>query len=178
MFSKFNFAQVRDINGDGDMTDSITLTGPQCLVFFLGGLYRSGAMIGFSKNPLDPFNASGTNREGPYAEFDVGRLYVVSGGNGMPVYLDPLSQDANTNNSYLYINANDYSTATAYHMPGPVYYKPQTYQIISPGADGLYTGSPAPAAFTYDPDNQSALAGNREAEKDNITNFHSGILAP
>lgn len=87
MWPQFNFGIARDFNGngttgemdpDGDGSPGLTLTGSQCLVFFLGGMRdtgSTGALVGFSKNPANPF-ALGGNREGPFFEFAIGRLYV------------------------------------------------------------------------------------------------------
>lgn len=92
MWPDFDFTIARDINGDGDTTDTIMLNGSECLVFFLGGVNatnvvnRTGGLIGtvndevtqweplgFSTNPLNPLARGGT-RLGPYHEFDVARL--------------------------------------------------------------------------------------------------------
>ncbi len=107
----FVFTIPRDINGDGDMADPITLNGAECLVFFLGGVNstnvvdRTGttigtvnapitewAPLGFSANPADPF-ARGGARSGPFHEFNIGRLVNRDGATdveGLPEYLDPL----------------------------------------------------------------------------------------
>lgn len=96
LWPQFNFAADRDINGDGDITDTIKMTGAECLVFFLGGMTatnyvnaQGGAAagapapgnpvldwipLGFSKNPRDPFERGGGTRIGPFTEFDGGRL--------------------------------------------------------------------------------------------------------
>ncbi|MHC4880058.1 MAG: prepilin-type N-terminal cleavage/methylation domain-containing protein [Planctomycetota bacterium] len=82
---------------------SLTLEGSECLVFFLGGVVdpSSGALIGFSKNERLPFSPDGS-REGPFFEFDTGRLIDVIGidtdddgtfdiaQNGIPEYADPI----------------------------------------------------------------------------------------
>ena len=88
----FDFTLARDINDDGDSTDTITLNGAECLVFFLGGVPdQTGvtdnpwAPLGFSTNPLNPFARGGT-RHGPFHTFDVGRLRNLE---GMTTTLDP-----------------------------------------------------------------------------------------
>lgn len=85
----------RDLNGDDDAADTFTLSGDECLLFFLGGsgtivFYNSTSMVtgdsdgdgdvdvsvvadGFSSNPADPF-APGGNRVGPFGEFDPDRM--------------------------------------------------------------------------------------------------------
>jgi prepilin-type N-terminal cleavage/methylation domain-containing protein len=112
----FDFAIARDINGDGDMTDTITLNGAECLVFFLGGVNstnvvdKTGATIGtagdpitewaplgFSTNPANPF-ARGGARLGPYHDFNIGRLRNRDGATdaeGFPEYIDPLPGQTN-----------------------------------------------------------------------------------
>jgi hypothetical protein len=53
-------------------------------------------------------------------------------------------------------------------------WKDKSYQIVSPGADMAYG-----LGGNFNPDtSQSDLAGARNAERDNITNFHSGPLSP
>ena len=84
IWPQFTFANL-DINGDGTFTNSYQLDGAECLVFFLGGRWdtgagsgNTGALVGFSKNPVNPF-AFGGNREGPFFEFKVGRLIDSDG---------------------------------------------------------------------------------------------------
>lgn len=103
-----------DYNQDGDKTDVIRLDGAECLVFFLGGMVDSttGALVGFSKNPINPF-AIGGNREGPFFEFKgsfnsfvgAGRLVDIDG-DRFPEYLDPIQGQTAP---YLYF-ANGYRT--------------------------------------------------------------------
>ena len=112
----FDFTIARDINGDGDLTDTITLNGAECLVFFLGGVnstnvvdrtgttigtvgapITSWAPLGFSTNPANPF-ARGGSRLGPYHDFNIGRLINRDGATdaeGLPEYLDPLPGQLN-----------------------------------------------------------------------------------
>jgi general secretion pathway protein G len=115
----FSFTVARDINGDGDTSDTIILNGAECLVFFLGGVNatnvvdRSGAAVGppvntpitsweplgFSTNPANPF-ARGGSRVGPFYQFDVARLGNRDGAadaEGFPEYRDELpGQTVNT----------------------------------------------------------------------------------
>jgi len=103
-----------DYNQDGDKTDVIHLDGAECLVFFLGGVVdpATGALVGFSKNPINPF-AVGGNREGPFFEFKgsfnnyvgAGRL-VDTDADRFPEYLDPIEGQTAP---YLYF-ANGYRT--------------------------------------------------------------------
>lgn len=111
MWPDFDFSITRDINGDNDALDTITLNGAECLVFFLGGLNstnvvnQNGVLIGttnapitswgplgFSANPTNPFTRGGA-RSGPFHEFSVSRITNRDGSTdaeGMPEYVDPL----------------------------------------------------------------------------------------
>ncbi|SFJ50853.1 type II secretion system protein [Planctomicrobium piriforme] len=118
-----------DVNGNGTPNEIYTLNGPECLVFFLGGVCATAnssgqivaqdgtagsespntptiwAPLGFSTNPSKPFSRGGT-RVGPFIEFDSGRLKdgtTASSTSGvMPEYLDPLP---NQIAPYLYISS-------------------------------------------------------------------------
>lgn len=71
-----------DVNGNGKMDGVYILTGPECLVLFLGGIPQSASggagwsVSGFSKNPLNPFQGPTftTNRTIPLFEFNNSRL--------------------------------------------------------------------------------------------------------
>ncbi|WP_339733555.1 prepilin-type N-terminal cleavage/methylation domain-containing protein [uncultured Gimesia sp.] len=190
MWPQFQFGLDRDINNDGDETDSFELSAGECLVFFLGGVFDSTnkAPNGFSKNPADPFSiaSGGTNRQGPYFEFDTNRFTDIDGDEAAE-YKDAFSSQQLP---YLYISSyggRGYRTAelpsipalsvnvkNVYHQGtpgdplGPAY-KPKSFQIISPGADSQYgTGG------NYDPDKN--FPSGRTVEADNITNFTGGSL--
>ncbi|MFG0334693.1 MAG: prepilin-type N-terminal cleavage/methylation domain-containing protein, partial [Maioricimonas sp. JB049] len=96
IWPQFGFG-TGDMNGDGDSGDVFLLTGPECLLFFLGGAGiltdpgdSSDTPIanGFSANPGNPF-ASGGNRVGPFHEFDPARMVDLDG-DGAWEYLDSL----------------------------------------------------------------------------------------
>ena len=120
-----------DINGDGfydgdgvtgTSSGAILLSNAECLVFFLGGMpalaspanqhyqnpipspQQAGAPMGFSSNPVDPFNRSGSNRL-TFTEFDKSRLLLYKPGSGalrtMNTYLDTLSGQTQP---YLYLS--------------------------------------------------------------------------
>lgn len=180
---QFDFSIDRDINNDTDTTDTHELTKGECLVFFLGGVPDSPANgfapKGFSANPANPFLIAGANREGPYFTFDIGR-YVDLDADGMPEYVDTLPEQTQP---YFYLSAYDgegYRAAEAapmtdvYLQAGTSAWNPQSFQIISPGADAAYGTGGVFNADTADAD----LTGPRFPERDNITNFHSGLLAP
>lgn len=187
IWQQFDFTLNRDFNGDSDTTDTITLDGAECLVFFLGGMVdgTSGALRGFSKNPRDPFAIDNGSRDGPFFEFlggfDVstkaptGRL-VDTDGDGAPEYLDTLASQLNP---YVYFSSYDgagYRAAdNSGRIAGPYYkdaalkvpYNADSFQLISPGRDFQYgTGG------HFDPNNPPTS----NADSDNITNFHSGVL--
>ncbi len=83
---------------------------------------------------------------------------------------------------------NPYTSNAAYNASAaPVYLKPQSFQIISAGRDGLYglggeyagsnTGSRLPVGPAPFPEWVAAdPAGARLGERDNITNFATGVL--
>ena len=129
LWPQFNFAAIRDINGNGDPDDlPITLSQGECLVFFLGGINGNavpdpnavppvvltltsdnnnpdkhiGACTGFSKNLANPF-ARGGYREAPLFEFLPARFSDVDA-DGFPEYFDPLP---NQTMPYLYYSSYD-----------------------------------------------------------------------
>ncbi len=216
LWPQFNFAAVRDLNGDGDTGDGqITLTRGECLVFFLGGINTTnvvgniGACTGFSKNPADPL-ARGGSREAPLFEFLPNRFTDVGTANGFPEYRDPLPSQTMP---YLYYSGYDgtgyiatefdartavdpartglsepYRTGTALAAP---LWKPNSYQIISPGYDRSYGYGGAYVASGTDrlpflasaytgatPTLTAPTADQRAREADNITNFDVGELQP
>lgn len=223
LWPQFNFANCGGLSDGTNFptppwpagTTTLSLSGSECLVFFLGGLVSqsSGAFTGFSKDPQLPFG-NGTTREGPFFEVKGtlklpiaaaagdsawnGRL-TDKDGDWLPEYRDTLTQQQNP---YLYFNGtNGYRTdfpATPWHntdnfgvgIPATMsinnaYYstlplnlmvapgmsaphKPMGIQIISPGADSEYgTGG------AFNPESTGSLS---PADRDNITNFHSGRL--
>ncbi len=192
---QFDFSKPRDINQDGSHT-KLTLTGAECLLFFLAGVKdSSGVYNGFSKNPADPFSATGNNRYGPfYVDFENDRV-VDKDGDGMGELVDKYSGQTMP---YVYISSNGGSgyrgvdlmvtttggnDATGEGDLTRVYqqnsdtgppFKPKGFQIISPGADGQYGRGGG-----FNPDtSESDLVGPRLQERDNITNFHNTVLAP
>ena len=198
IWPQFNFTVQIDFNGDGAFagdtsgntpglsTGEIGLSASECLVFFLGGmrtLQPLEGLMGFSKNPLNPFSRSGENRETSYFEFDPDQ-FVDADGDGMLDYMDSLS---NQQTPILFVSSNNgqgYSTADGnlnfyVQADGTTPWKPNSFQLISPGEDGEFGFSPvinsaslpqgAPQQYSDDytvPQNQP----------DNITNFSQGTL--
>jgi len=173
----------------------------------LSPLANGGPPSGFAQNPADPFSITlaggvrtvvGTNRD-RYAEFDAGRLFLFSG-RTMNTYKDPLSAQTQP---YLYLSsyggqgydvqnelvANPPGAGTSSDKFTDVYrqgpngfgnaspsapWNPNSFQIISPGANLAYG-----LGGEYESgDPKGLLTGNRSTERDNITNFNSGPLAP
>jgi len=199
LWPSFDFTQTRDLDSSGTTTDVFhTLTGAECLAFFLGGMAgTNGSPSGFSKNAADPFStpAAGETRTGPFHEFNGSRLVDVDN-DGIGEYVDPLPDQRTP---YVYIssysgrgyevgdtsittddsidlkvfgdnsrNLNDVYRQGAGTLATP--WKNRTYQIISPGYDNIYGDG---GQFTVE--GTDALA---ESERDNLTNFHTGSLAP
>lgn len=193
IWPNFDFSIARNLDGNGTPGGFISLTGAECLVFFLGGRPVAGpggafAMTGFSKNPANPFTAATGNesREGPFFEFKSSRLRASpnTSNSGVLVYIDPLSGQLNP---YVYATGYDgrgYQLADVFvgtaddlndvYRSGTgttaVALKPKTFQIISPGVDGLY------GAGGYFDSTASNHGLTNAADGDNITNFHNGLL--
>lgn len=91
---------------------AIVLTGPECLVFFLGGVTKnpagttsSGAPLGFASNASLPFSDTEIARVPPFFEFDAARLRDDLAPNGFAEYYDPLP--AKDKRPYAYFSANE-----------------------------------------------------------------------
>jgi prepilin-type N-terminal cleavage/methylation domain-containing protein len=140
----------------------VTLDGPECLLFFLGGVPdpadpTHSTYIGFSTNPAYPFSTTDKNsRIKPFFEFRSDRLGDADG-DGNFEYRDPIPSQQMP---YLYLsgydgrgyNTNDLyrdwnpmmSTGTTKWMAGPYTQGPtsnawnrSSFQLISPGFDGV-----------------------------------------
>lgn len=205
LFPNYDFTLDRDINADGDRTDTFALVGAECLVFFLGGAptwidadsdgvrdtnEELVLVSGFSKNPANPFAplpASGErrNRWGPYFDFDQGRLLPspTTGHDNLHAFLDSFPSQSSP---YLYMSS----------------YEGRGYQISDLGAGSLsdfYRQGETATSPAWNPtgvqiispgvDKQygtggpwleakatTQLGGNRLVEEDNITNFHNSTL--
>lgn len=153
----------------GDPPAVGALQGHHCLVFFLGGVQQGGSCYGFSSNPRNPMAvpAAGEIRRGPFFDFKAARLLRNYGG-----YLDVYNQKpyayfstTGVVNSYGATDCMALGVQPYYSSPGN-YLKPDSFQIISAGADkqfgpgGLYD----PAAIAKGPGN------------DDMANFASGQL--
>jgi prepilin-type N-terminal cleavage/methylation domain-containing protein len=166
IWPQFNFVT----NGGLGNPAKLSLSGAECLVFFLGGL-ESGStaaptLAGFSKNPATPWTMGGGTRNGPYFEFDSGRIVDVDGDN-LFEYLDSLPgqqtpyfylssqgksyKRANTAGAELddfdvfpdapaaFAAPNSRNMSFAYlKSDGATPQRANSYQIVSPGLDATY----------------------------------------
>lgn len=183
----------------------VFLSGGECLVFFLGGMpepqVSAGTtlytLVGFTKNPANPFSrVANANREKPTYEF-VSRFTDLDG-DGMPEFKDSYPGQRSP---YLYYSSYDgggYRATEFTGLPNPVggvspsspylsgsaatspAFNLRSFQLISPGPDGEYgpcgpyvagAKDPLPAWGTF-------TVADRQVERDNVTNFGNGALAP
>jgi len=101
MWPQFDFTG----SGGGAWSSAVTLTGAECLVFFLGGVTdSSGELIGFSRNPAAPFSNSTGNRLNPFYQFKIDRM-IDENSNGFREYRDPLGATYVT--PYIYFSSYD-----------------------------------------------------------------------
>ncbi len=210
LWPQFNFASLRDLDGDGNTTDGpITLTGGECLVFFLGGINTTnivgniGACTGFSKNPVDPL-ARGGARDAPLFEFLPNRFTDIGTPNGFPEYRDPLPSQTYPYQYFSSYDGQGYApiefgagTLIEPYRQGltatSLYWKQNSYQIISPGYDrtpgfgGAYvatgtdrvpSGTTVSSQYPNAYSSSAPTAVQRATEADNITNFSDGELQP
>lgn len=164
LWPQFNFGANRDINGDGDTSDTINLEPGESLVFFLGGLPLKDSstgkftLVGFSRNPQDPFTSAANtaaNRVKSAYDFEAGRLVDLDN-DGMPEFLDSYPGQTFP---ILYFSSYDGSGYRQQDYPGnkspvdmtipinpylqgkvltsPAFNK-NTFQLISPGLDHAY----------------------------------------
>ena len=177
IWPQYTFAVQTDFNNDGDTDDVLTLTGSESLVFFLGGVLDRGGLIGFSKNPINPFTRAGDNRDLPSMEFDLSRLLLDSAdldGDGMPEYLDPTPGQTTPYHFASSNNGQGYSDSVGHYLDqSDRPWMPDSHQIISPGEDSIL-GPATPITPVYTPETE--LSGSRLSEADNITNFSGGRL--
>jgi general secretion pathway protein G len=163
--------------------------------------YSAGyAPVGFSKNPAEPWSVTGTNREPAFFEFNAARFSNLDAAttpeDHLPEYLDPLPAQStpylflsSQGRAYTKVNrplADDYDVhpstngqssedlQAAYFSVETPYkaHRPDGYQIISPGFDGLYGIG---GSYT---DASQLEKTDRSPEFDNITNFSGGQLKP
>jgi len=175
MFGRRLLMSGTQVSWDGTttLTNRVVLSGPECLVFYLGGMPNATSngnqCLGFSTNPTNPTQAGG-QRMGPYYQFKSSRLstgpsgifFVYSDPYGIPFAYFGLTGGRNS-----YDPTDTYAGMTPYVQPNGTYLKPDRYQIISAGKDKLF----GPGG-TWDPSTGSQATGTR----DNLTNFSRSIL--
>lgn len=173
--------------------------------YFRNPVALAGAPSGFSTNPADPFSVTtvaavrtvvGTNRD-RFAELDFSRLFLFVPNPAIPATQHVMNTYKDTlpgqQQPYLYFSTyggqgydltNELPAGPTGNQLTDVYrqgagtssptWNPNSYQIISPGFDQLYG-----LGGEYEQgDSKGLLVQNRSAERDNITNFSSGVLAP
>lgn len=156
-----------------------TLTGSECLVFYLGGIPDTAnrRCLGFSNDPLNP-TASGGERLGPFYDFKTTRL-TAGPSSAYFQYLDPWGTPyayfgAYSSNNYDASHAEAFSTKEGSTTVGPYgsssnWINPKTYQIISAGRN-LRFGA---GAATW---NASSGYGDIVDGADDLSNFSSTEL--
>lgn len=179
--SNIDWTAQYDFNSDGDTTDVLTLTSSECLLFFLGGM-RGGTngttFTGFSGNKEKPFASGGDNRVDPQFTFDPSRL-MDADNDGMPEYRDLASSSdisiifASSNNGQGYSDSGG-SVAHFHQSDGSTPWNQNSFQLISPGADGAFGFDPEPNPFVVLTWSEGSTVGGEQA--DNITNFAPGTL--
>ena len=151
IWPQFSFAMPRDLNGNGSIDTGVSgafrMTGSECLVFFLGGMFTKStvsgvtlySMTGFSKDPTNPF-ALGGSREASLFEFRADRLIDVDN-DSIPEYKDGLPGQKNP---YLYYSGYDGQGYNALEFLPTTLANPQvTYGLYAP-----YRQGPDPANVT------------------------------
>jgi hypothetical protein len=126
--------------------------------------------MGFSTNPTDPTTAGG-DRIGPFFDFKPSRLDT---GNGFFRYKDAWGSpflyfsSYKTRNGYNRYGTSDCSQAAPYFQPNSIFYNPDTFQIVSAGADGIY-GS----GGVWDMQSAAPLS---VGGADDMTNFYPSLM--
>lgn len=177
-----------DFNRNGRVDDELDLDGAECLLFFLGGPLLNGLPYGFDSNPKNPIG-KGSKRIGPFFEFSDASRIIDRDGDGFGEWIDPLPDQTAP---YLYFTSyggkrynfwidrvtDDNGSFQPYYQAGDPHqdrvnvqwYKPQSFQIISPGRDRKYG-----VGGLYQATNPRGLT---EQDADNYTNFSGTKLRP
>jgi prepilin-type N-terminal cleavage/methylation domain-containing protein len=163
----------------------VTLEGHECLVFFLGGISDGTGPTGFYTNPLNPTKpgVAGGSDKYKFLDFDAGRCVTLGTNTGFYSYLDAHAANNQLKKPFAYFSS--YKRANGYSpfgssdnaslgvspyiessTPTVKYYAPDTYQIISAGANGVF----GPGGV-WTPGNNSVQG------KDDISNFYTeGVM--
>ena len=174
-------------------TVGVNLDAESSLVFWLSGLCTSKQypLSGNASNEnsdvvLAPYNvnkdaadddlASGVNIDrSVFFDFDLGRLVTNGSVAGIKSYNQPQGKDDAL--AYQYLDSKSYSSSPgAYHIAEgssePVFFNPESFQIICPGMDGVISSEDEEMRET----NLIDETGVDSAQDDNITNFSDGRL--
>ena len=111
-----------------------------------------------------------------FFDFDLGRLVSNGSVAGIKSYNQPQGKDDAL--AYQYLDRRSYSSSSggprAYHIAEgtsePVFFNPESFQIICPGMDGVISSEEMPETNLIDE------TGVDSAQDDNITNFSDGRL--
>ncbi len=177
-----------DWNGNGviekpaDGGDSV-LEGDQCLVFFLGGIKQTG----FSVNPKRPTLSRG-ERMPCFYELPAYRL--LQNGNAASKHGFPSLRDPFGKNFYAYFSSNrrtngynqyaesDCATLGVWPyakalVPVPLYYNPDSFQIISAGENQRFgLGTKLPESTPWTPETLQKLYPPGSPGADDLANFY------
>jgi prepilin-type N-terminal cleavage/methylation domain-containing protein len=150
-----------------------TLTGDECLVFFLGGIN----MKGFSTDPTNPNNTT-VAWDAPFYNFQSSRM--MTGANGHPAYRDYWQKGPyiyfSTSRMNTYVASDCTGSSNTFMGSGPylsapgAFINPQTFQIFSAGQDGIF----GPGGNVLANGGGSGLP---VAAQDDQANFSGGVLA-
>ena len=110
-----------------------------------------------------------------FFDFDLGRLVSNGSVAGIKSYNQPQGKDDAL--AYQYLDSRSYSSSPgAYHIAEgssePVFFNPESFQIICPGMDGVISSEDEEMRET----NLIDETGVDSAQDDNITNFSDGRL--
>jgi hypothetical protein len=173
---------------NGQDTNSVTLQGHQCLVFFLGGIPTTAdppACQGFSGGTRPDTLTTTDGRSGPYFEFQSDRLR--RGSNKFLVYLDTHNlapyayfSPGKVHGQYVTTDCSNIASSFSGQVPcnAPLpyrvnaqdYWRADSWQIISAGADGKFgTSKPIWGA--------SSLYRKGDPGFDDQANFTANLLS-
>ena len=158
----------------------ITLTGDECLVFFLSGVPASnGTLTGFSVDSRRPFQVGGSRIDPFFTGWkDRETRLIDTDGDGIFAYTDGLS-DTDATIFYSAATRGRYASSQPayFQADGTTPWNPDTFQLIAPGEDGnLGTITEAAAGAKVIWSEGITLGNTRQTERDNITNFAGGTL--
>ncbi len=183
-------------NGNDRIDGPVILEGDQCLVFFLGGIPTTNpnGCNGFSTDPRNPATPGG-DRIGPFFNFESSRLKMRSGqyfsyrdgfGKNFYAYFSSYKKANGYNRYYASLRVSDCNSLGVWPYAAalgrtPRYQNPETFQIISAGADGKFgrgtvITSAGNGIWMGRPLWDGSQIGAIDNGKDDMSNFHSLLL--